>query len=60
MEPAIPLASLMAGSTVLGHRLSVAVAASDGKEVSDIMLDVVRRVAEAIYIPFSVGGGAIS
>ena len=26
-------------------------------ERRDIMIDVVRRVAEAIYIPFSVGGG---
>lgn len=26
-------------------------------EKRDIMIDVVRRVAEAIYIPFSVGGG---
>ena len=26
-------------------------------EERDIMIDVVRRVAEAVYIPFSVGGG---
>src|SRR5512137_3024415 len=29
-------------------------ASSDGR---DIMIDVVRRVAETIFIPFSVGGG---